>query len=194
MKNRKCIGIVALLSCITLPLTPGCVNPNGTTNNTGTGAIAGGLLGAVAGALAGARNAGQGALIGAVAGVVAGGLVGHLIDRDQQERLKAQSPATWDTIQRNETIVSQQGAAPPSNPPQPQEVPSAAPAAAPGAVTPLTLDDIKALAAAGVKKDAIKKEIDISQAKFNTQDIEAARHADPPVDPDVIEYMKQRQS
>jgi hypothetical protein len=57
-----------------------------------------------------------------------------------------------------------------------------------------TVDDIKALTAAGVKPDAITKEIDISQSKFSPQDIAAAQQANPPVDPEVIEYMKSHAS
>ena len=56
--------------------------------------------------------------------------------------------------------------------------------------TPITVDDIKALTATGVKPDAITKEIDISQSKFSPQDITTAQQANPPVNADVIAYMK----
>ena len=59
---------------------------------------------------------------------------------------------------------------------------------------PLTVDDIKALTSAGVKPDAINKEIEISQSKFNPLDIAAAQQANPPIDPAVIEYMKDHPS
>ena len=54
------------------------------------------------------------------------------------------------------------------------------------------MDDIKALAAAGVKKEAITHEIEISQSKYGPQDIAAAQQAN--VDPAVIECMKSHSS
>ena len=74
---------------------------------------------------------------------------------------------------------------------QPLAVP---PAATAPQMRQFTVDDIKALTAAGVKPDAITKEIDISQSKFSPQDIAAAQQANPPIDPEVIEYMKSHAS
>jgi hypothetical protein len=54
------------------------------------------------------------------------------------------------------------------------------------------VDDIKALAAAGVKPEAISKEIEISQSKFSPQDIAAAQQAN--IDTAVIECMKSHAS
>jgi len=58
--------------------------------------------------------------------------------------------------------------------------------------TPLTVDDIKALAAAGVRPDAINKEIDISQSKFSQSDIAAAQQAN--VNSEVIAHMQSHPS
>jgi hypothetical protein len=90
------------------------VNPNGTQNNTGSGALIGGALGAISGAIIGHNhgNTGAGALIGAAAGVIAGGLVGNMIDQQQQQRLQQQSPQTWNKIQNNDVVYQQQQSAP----------------------------------------------------------------------------------
>lgn len=77
-------------------LLTGCVNPDGTTNNTGTGILAGGAFGALTGAMIGGpRHAGPDALIGAAAGAVAGGLIGNAADQEQDARLRAQAPQTY---------------------------------------------------------------------------------------------------
>jgi outer membrane lipoprotein SlyB len=74
----------------------GCVNPDGTPNNTGSEALFGSALGALTGAvIAGPRNAGAGALIGAAAGAIGGGLIGHSMDEEQDARLRAQAPQTY---------------------------------------------------------------------------------------------------
>lgn len=169
-----------------LMLTTGCVNPNGTQNNTGTGALIGGALGALAGAAGGGRYAGQHALFGALAGAVAGGLIGNMMDQQQRQRLQQQSPQTWQTIQHNDAVVQQQQQAAQA-PTQGQALPAEG-------VTPLSVDDIKALASAGVKTDAIKKEIEVSHSRFSAQDIAAAQQANPPIAPEVIEYMKSNPS
>lgn len=174
--------IAVVLVSLELVLMTGCVNPNGTQNNTTTGALIGGALGASAGAAAGGRHAGgRNVLVGDLAGVIVGGLVGHMTDREQQQRLRQQSPQTWQTIQHNDAVVQQQQAA--QTQPSGQALPIEG-------VTPITVDDIKALTAAGVKPDAITKEIDISQSQFSPQDIATAQQANPPVNADVIAYMK----
>lgn len=74
----------------------GCVNPDGTPNNTGSVALFGTALGALTGAvIAGPRNAGAGALIGAAAGAIGGGLIGHSMDEEQDARLRAEAPQTY---------------------------------------------------------------------------------------------------
>jgi uncharacterized protein YcfJ len=75
----------------------GCVNPDGSQNNTGTGALVGAGAGAFLGAIAGGpRNGGAGALIGAAAGALAGGLIGNSADREQEARLRAEAPQTYE--------------------------------------------------------------------------------------------------
>ncbi len=202
--SYRTIG-VAVVS-LELVLMTGCQNPNGTQNKTGTGALLGGAFGAVAGGLAGGRHhALEGVLIGAAAGAVAGGLVGHMIDQDQQQRLQQQSPQTLQTIQHNDAVYQQQqqqqqaAQAQPQpsqaqpQPPTSQTASAQTPPQTAGTI-PLTVDDIKALTAAGVKKEAITQELKISKSKFSPQDIAAAQQATPPVDPEVIAYMKDNPS
>jgi predicted lipid-binding transport protein (Tim44 family) len=181
VKNTQQIIGLGLVS-VMLALTTGCVNPDGSPNNTATGALIGGAMGAFVGAASSGRHGGQNALIGALVGAAAGGLVGHLMDEQQQERLRQQSPQTLQTVQHNEALASQP-APPPAAPDQP-----APPAEAP---TPLKVDDIKALTAAGVKPDAIIQAIKESRASaYGPSDIQAAQQASPPVDPSVIAYMQ----
>lgn len=77
----------------------GCVNPDGSQNNTGTGAVIGGAFGALTGAaLGGYRHGGVDALIGAGAGALAGGLIGNAADRERDARLKAEAPQTYERV------------------------------------------------------------------------------------------------
>ena len=166
------------------------MDPNGTENNTGPGALAGGAFGAFAGALAGGRHhALEGALIGAAAGAITGGLIGHMIDRDQQQRLQQQSPQTLQTIQHNDAVYQQQQQA--AQAPPPGQAPQAQPQSPPAeALTPLSVDDIKALDAAGVKKDVIIAEIGRSKSVYTQADITALQQSNPNIDPAIIKCMK----
>ena len=148
----------------------------------------GGLAGALAGSLAGGRHhGGEGVLIGGLSGIIVGGLIGNMIDHEQRQRLRQQSPQTLETIQHNDNVARQQSAQPQPQPAQPQ------PAQTQNlTLTPLTVDDIKALANAGVKKEVITQEIVTSQSKYSSQDIAAAQQAN--VDPDVINCMKSHSS
>ena len=95
MKKHTLVLSVASLAV----LLSGCVNPDGSQNNTGSGALIGGVFGALTGAAIGGRNhGGQDALIGAAAGALAGGLIGNAADREQEARLKAQAPQTYARI------------------------------------------------------------------------------------------------
>ena len=95
MKRHTLVLSVASLAV----LLSGCVNPDGSQNNTGTGALIGGAFGALTGAAIGGRHhGGQDALIGAAVGAVAGGLIGNAADREQEARLKAQAPQTYARI------------------------------------------------------------------------------------------------
>ncbi len=84
----------------------GCVNPDGTQNNTGSGALIGGALGAITGAvIGGPRNGGAGALIGAAAGAIGGGLIGNSMDQEQDARLRAQAPETYVKIDQGQPLA-----------------------------------------------------------------------------------------
>jgi uncharacterized protein YcfJ len=84
----------------------GCVNPDGSQDNTGTGLLAGGAIGAGTGALLGSvsGHAGQGALIGAALGTITGGLIGHSMDQEQQARLRAEAPATYARVEQGQPL------------------------------------------------------------------------------------------
>ena len=159
--------------------TTGCVSPYGTPNNTGTGALAGGIVGAVAGGLAGGHHAAGAAVFGGLTGAVVGGLIGHAIDEDERYR---QPPTVY--YQQAPTVYYQQ---PATVQPQPQ-VPVQAPSSA--AVPPLTVDDIKALDSAGVRKETIIAEIESSRSVYTRADIDALLQSNPHVDPAIIECMK----
>jgi outer membrane lipoprotein SlyB len=95
MKFRPLILTVAGLAV----LVTGCQNPDGTQNNTGSGALIGGAIGAITGAaIGGPRHGGEGALIGAAAGVIGGGLIGNSMDQEQQARLREQAPQTFTRV------------------------------------------------------------------------------------------------
>ena len=98
MKRHTLVFASATLAVV---LT-GCVNPNGTQNNTGSGA----LIGAGTGALIGGANGrgGEGALVGAAIGLLAGGLIGNAIDQDQQTRLRTQSPQTYARVEQGQPL------------------------------------------------------------------------------------------
>ena len=83
----------------------GCVNPDGTQNNTGSGALIGGALGAITGAvIGGPRNSGAGAAIGAAAGMIAGGTIGNGMDQQQQAELRARTPQTYVRVVQGEPL------------------------------------------------------------------------------------------
>jgi len=74
-------------------LLAGCVNPDGSPNNTGSGALMGGAMGALTGAaIGGSRHAGPDALIGAAAGALTGALIGNAADREQEARWQVLAP------------------------------------------------------------------------------------------------------
>lgn len=181
-KKLQSLGITIV--ALGLMLTTGCVNPDGTQNNTASGALIGGLAGAFVGAASSGRHAGQNALIGAAIGAASGAVIGSIMDSQQRERLRQQSPQTYATVQRNEQLASQ---------PPPAAAPAAASQSAPpaNAPTPLKVQDITALTAAGVKPDAIIQAIKESNPQaYSAADIAAAQQANPPVDPTVIAFMR----
>ncbi len=101
MKRHTLILSVAGLAV----LLSGCINPDGSANNTGSGALIGGAFGALTGAAIGGRNhGGQDALIGAAAGALAGGLIGNSADREQEARLKAEAPQTYERVDQGSPL------------------------------------------------------------------------------------------
>ena len=102
MKMSKCI---LALSGAAVFLT-GCVNPDGTQNNTGTGALVGGALGALTGAaIGGSNHGGPDALIGAAVGAIGGGLIGNSMDREQEARLRAEAPQTYARVDQGQPLT-----------------------------------------------------------------------------------------
>lgn len=85
MFGLKTMMVVVLSGAMALS---GCTNPDGTTNNTGTGAIGGAALGAVIGSRVG-NNSTRGAVVGALIGAAAGGAIGNQLDA-QEAALRAQ--------------------------------------------------------------------------------------------------------
>jgi WXXGXW repeat (2 copies) len=102
MKRIQTLTIALAGSAV---LLTGCVNPNGTANNTGTGALVGGGIGAAAGAALGGRNALGGALIGGVLGAITGSIIGNQADQAQAEALRAQAPVTYVHVQQNQALT-----------------------------------------------------------------------------------------
>lgn len=102
--NMKCIalGLCALTSALVFT---GCETPYGTPDRTGTGALAGAGIGAFSGAVLGGRHAGEGALIGGAVGAITGGLIGHSLDQQEQERLRAQAPATYTRVEQGQPLA-----------------------------------------------------------------------------------------
>lgn len=186
MQAAKRIVGAMLLSSVILVNT-GC--------DTTTGALSGGAIGAGLGALADPRHPWQGAAYGTVAGAITGAIIGH-INEEQRARLQQQSPQTLQTIQHNDDVAAANAnaanAAPapaaPAAPGQPAQPAQPAPAAE--QPTPLTVDDVKAMASSGIKSDVIIAEIQTSKTVFHQQDIDAVQAATPPIDPAVIECMR----
>jgi Glycine zipper len=197
---HRTIGVSVV--AFALALTTGCDTPSG----VGVGALLGAGAGAVIGHATG--NTRAGAMIGMAAGAVAGGVIGH-INAQQRAQLQQQSPQTWQKIQYNDAVYA--GAQPPPPPPpavsqpassapaaasQPSPTPSAVapqPASTPAAdsaqqMQPLTVEDVKALAAAGVKDDVITAEIQKSNSKFSQHDISDLQQAG--VSSTVIDAIK----
>src|SRR5258706_2556721 len=101
MKKQALVYVLAVSAVV---LT-GCVNPDGTQNNTAGGALLGGAVGAITGAaIGGPRNGGAGALMGAAAGAIGGGLIGNSMDQEQNARLRAQAPQTYVKVDQGQPL------------------------------------------------------------------------------------------
>ena len=84
MAAFKTLSVVALAGAITLS---GCTNPDGTTNNTGTGAGVGAVLGGLFGRAV-SDDKTKGTLIGGIIGGAIGGAIGADLDK-QEAALRA---------------------------------------------------------------------------------------------------------
>jgi hypothetical protein len=94
---------ISVLAAATLAVVmTGCVNRDGTQDNTGSGALIGAGTGAMIGGAA--SRSGEGALVGAAIGLLTGGLIGHAIDQDQQARLRAQAPQTYARVDQGQPL------------------------------------------------------------------------------------------
>lgn len=99
------IHTLTLTLAISAVVITGCVNPDGTQNNTGSGALIGGAIGAMTGAaIGGHRHGGEGALIGAAAGVLTGSLIGSSVDQEQRTRLRQQAPQTYAHLEQGQPL------------------------------------------------------------------------------------------
>ena len=81
----KTLSVVVLAGAITLS---GCTNPDGTTNNTGTGAGVGAVLGGLFGRVV-SDDKTKGTILGGVIGGAIGGAIGADLDK-QEAALRAQ--------------------------------------------------------------------------------------------------------
>ena len=104
------------------------------------------------------------------------------LNAHQKAQLEQQSPQTLEKLKNNDAV-----------PAAPQQSSTPSPVTSPQ-MQPLNVDDIKALAAAGLKDEVINDEIQKSNSRFSPQDIAAAQQANPPVGQNVIECMKQNPS
>jgi len=142
-------------------LLSGCVNPDGTPNNTGSGALMGGALGALTGAAIGGRgHAGPDALIGAAAGALAGGLIGNAADREQDARLRAQAPPAY-------------------YPAYPATVPS----------RPTSIADVETMAKAGVSDDVIISQIQNTRTVYHLAAVDVIGLRKAGVSDNVLNFM-----
>jgi outer membrane lipoprotein SlyB len=138
-------------------LLSGCVNPDGTQNNTGTGVLVGSAFGALTGAaIGGHRHGGEDALFGAAAGALAGGLIGNAADREQEARLKAEAPQTYQKVDQG---------------------------------TPLSVEDVKALAKAGISEDVIITQIKSSRTVYHLNSTDIIDLRDAGVTDKVVNFM-----
>lgn len=159
MKNHALIFTSAALAI----LLTGCESPDGTPNQTGTGALIGGAIGAAAGGLLGSTsrynggaNTAAGVLIGGAIGAITGGAIGHSLDQEQEARLRAQAPQTYQIVTQGQ---------------------------------PLGIADVIAMSRAGVSDDVIINQIRNTHTLYRmvAEDIIALHNAG--VSQSVINYM-----
>lgn len=96
----KTLSIITLAGTLTLA---GCVNPDGTANNTGTGAGVGALFGGLIGRAV-SDDKTKGTLIGSVIGGALGGAIGADLDK-QEAALRAQMGASVSIINTGSQLI-----------------------------------------------------------------------------------------
>lgn len=103
--NRKSVAWHGFLAGVTL-LACACESTRERPRHMENGALAGGAFGAMTGAMIGGSHghAGEGALTGAAVGALAGGLVGHVLDDQEQERLRQQAPQTYVRVDQGQPL------------------------------------------------------------------------------------------
>lgn len=100
MHKFKTLGVVTLVGAITLS---GCTNPDGTANNTGTGAGVGAVLGGLFGRAV-SDDKTTGTIIGGVIGGAIGGAIGADLDR-QEAALRAQLGSSVGIINTGSQLI-----------------------------------------------------------------------------------------
>ena len=111
------------------------------------------------------------------------------ITKAQQAYLQQNSPHTWNTITNNYAVYARTATVNATG-----GYVAAKPPATTSQMQPITVDDIKALTTAGVKKDVIIQEIGESKTVYSPSDISAAQQVNPPIAQEVIECMKNHPS
>ncbi|MBL4871882.1 MAG: OmpA family protein [Rhodobacteraceae bacterium] len=96
----KTLSVIALAGTVTLA---GCVNPDGTANNTGTGAGVGALFGGLIGRAV-SNDKTKGTLIGGVIGGALGGAIGADLDK-QEAALRAQMGSSVNIINTGSQLI-----------------------------------------------------------------------------------------
>ena len=123
-------------------LLTGCENPDGSQNNTASGALIGGGFGALTGAaIGGNRHGGEDALLGAAAGAIAGGLIGNAADQQRDAQIRSQPPQSYTTTTTTTTTTIQ--------------------------AQPMSLADVKALARSGAGEDLIISQINTTHSIYH---------------------------
>ncbi len=153
------IPVVGLILATSAGLWTGCVNPDGTQNNTGSGALMGGVFGALAGSALGGRHGGDAALLGAASGVVAGALIGNAVDQHQDARWRGDYPPAYAQFSQQQPLST------------------------------LSINDIKALARAGITEDTIISQIITTHSGFRLSSTDIIALRDAGASDKVIHFM-----
>jgi outer membrane lipoprotein SlyB len=101
LRRQSVVGFAAAMLIVA-----GCTTPEGQPDRTATGALTGGAWGAGTGAIIGSASghAGAGALIGGAIGAITGGIIGNVMDQQQRETLRQQSPQTLVRVERGQPL------------------------------------------------------------------------------------------